>query len=53
MKFIIKMYKTLRDINPMPGNERAPAFAHNAILLDGDGGEIRVGDLVKLKGKKS
>ena len=30
-------YKTLRDINPMPGNERAPAFAHNAILLDGDG----------------
>jgi uncharacterized protein YcbX len=46
-------YKTLRDINPMPGNDRAPAFAHNAILLDGDGAEIRVGDLVKLKGKKS
>lgn len=25
-------FKTLCALNPMPGNERAPAFAHNAVL---------------------
>ena len=37
-------YRTLRDINPMPGKEHAPAFAHNAILISGDGQKIAVGD---------
>jgi uncharacterized protein YcbX len=37
-------YRTLRDINPMPGNERAPAFGHNAVLDKGKGSSIRVGD---------
>ena len=37
-------YKTLRDLNPMPGNERAPAFAQNATLAHGDGQTISVGD---------
>lgn len=37
-------YLTLRDINPMPGNEKAPAFAHNAILVRGEGERIAVGD---------
>lgn len=46
-------YRTLRDINPMPGNDRAPAFAHNAILLDGDGVQIAVGDVVSVRGEKS
>ncbi len=39
-------YKTLRDINPMPGNERAPAFGQNAILHMGEGTQIRLGDSV-------
>ncbi len=37
-------YRMLRDINPMPGNPRAPAFGQNAILAAGDGETIRVGD---------
>ncbi len=37
-------YKTLRDINPMPGNERAPAFGQNAILYRGNGAVISIGD---------
>lgn len=37
-------FKTLRDINPMPGNERAPAFAQNATLAQGDGEKIAIGD---------
>ena len=41
-------YKTLRDINPMPGNERAPAFGHNAVLKNGEGQTISVGDTVSL-----
>jgi len=38
-------YKTLRDINPMPGKERAPAFGQNAVLIQGEGSSIAVGDL--------
>jgi uncharacterized protein YcbX len=37
-------YRTLCDINPMPGNERSPAFGHNARLGSGFGAIIRVGD---------
>jgi uncharacterized protein YcbX len=37
-------YKTLRDLNPMPGNERAPAFAQNATLAHGIGQNISLGD---------
>lgn len=29
-------FRTLREINPMPGKIPAPAFGHNAILLRGD-----------------
>jgi len=43
-------YKTLRDINPMPGNERAPAFAHNAVLSTGDGRKMKLGDRLLVSG---
>jgi len=43
-------YKTLRDINPMPGNDRAPAFAQNAILLGGENMAISVGNMFSTKG---
>ncbi len=36
-------FKTLTDINPMPG-KRTPAFAENSVLLRGAGQIIRVGD---------
>lgn len=36
-------YLTLRRINPMPGPKPAPAFAQNAILLEGEGRLIAVG----------
>jgi uncharacterized protein YcbX len=40
-------YRTLCDINPVPGKEkRTPAFGQNATLADGPGGTIRVGDLL-------
>lgn len=37
-------FKTLRDINPMPGKKRAPAFGHNAILLQGEHSTVKIGD---------
>ena len=37
-------FKTLQRINPMPGEEKAPAFAENAILTYGDGQKIALGD---------
>ncbi|MGS2718457.1 MOSC domain-containing protein [Eionea flava] len=40
-------FSLIRDINPMPDNPKAPAFGENAILLQGDGEVIRVGDCVK------
>lgn len=42
-------FKTLTDINPMPG-KRAPAFAENSILLRGAGATIRVGDTLQVDG---
>ncbi len=40
-------FKTLTDINPMPG-KRAPAFAENTVLLRGSGQVIRVGDVLQI-----
>ena len=37
-------FRTLGDINPMPGTERSPAFAQNAILKEGEGQAIALGD---------
>jgi uncharacterized protein YcbX len=37
-------FRTLVNINPVPGKDRAPAFGQNATLANGDGAEIRVGD---------
>ncbi|MEE4217884.1 MAG: MOSC N-terminal beta barrel domain-containing protein [Xanthomonadales bacterium] len=37
-------YKTLRDINPMPGTKKAPAFGQNAVLGSGAGQTIQLGD---------
>lgn len=37
-------FRTLREINPIPGKKPAPAFGQNAILASGDGQEIRQGD---------
>jgi hypothetical protein len=37
-------FRTLVDINPMPGNPRGPAFAENATLEAGNGAMIAVGD---------
>ena len=41
-------FKTLRDINPMPGKKPAPAFGHNAILTSGEHATLALGD--KLSG---
>lgn len=46
-------YRTLCDINPMPGNERAPAFGHNARLGRGLGAIIRVGDPLTSTGTRA
>lgn len=37
-------YKTLRDINPVPGGKNAPAFGHNASLVRGKSALIAIGD---------
>jgi uncharacterized protein YcbX len=37
-------FKTLREINPVPGKKNAPAFAQNAILKEGGGQTISLGD---------
>lgn len=37
-------FKTLRDINPMPGKKPAPAFGHNAVLSMGEHSTLRTGD---------
>jgi uncharacterized protein YcbX len=39
-------FKTLRDINPMPGKKPAPAFGHNAILSAGEQAELKLGDML-------
>lgn len=42
-------YKTLAEINPMPGTKRAPAFGHNATVTKGHGATIRVGDHLEIE----
>lgn len=37
-------FRTLAEINPMPGKPRSPVFAENATLERGDGATITVGD---------
>jgi uncharacterized protein YcbX len=37
-------FRTLGEINPMPGTERSPAFAQNAILKEGEGRTVALGD---------
>jgi len=37
-------FKTLRDINPIPGKKPAPAFGHNAILATGEQATLMLGD---------
>ncbi|MFC1688048.1 MOSC domain-containing protein [Pseudomonadota bacterium] len=37
-------FKTLRDLNPMPGKKPAPAFGHNAILLAGAQSAVQTGN---------
>ena len=37
-------FRTLGEINPIPGTERSPAFAQNAILQEGEGRTIALGD---------
>jgi uncharacterized protein YcbX len=37
-------FRTLRDINPVPGKKPAPAFGQNAALENGAGARISVGD---------
>ena len=45
-------YKTLRDINPMPGTKKAPAFGQNAVLESGAGHTIQLGDRLTAIGEK-
>jgi uncharacterized protein YcbX len=42
-------FRTLRDINPMPGRAPAPAFAQNSALERGTGVVIQVGDTLGCK----
>lgn len=37
-------FRTLGDINPIPGTVRSPAFAQNAILKEGEGQTMAQGD---------
>lgn len=43
-------YKTLCDINPIPGGKNAPAFGQNAVLETGAGTTIRTGDRLSMTG---
>lgn len=43
-------YRSLQDLNPVPGSDRKPAFGHNASLAGGAGRTIRVGDLLRISG---
>jgi uncharacterized protein YcbX len=40
-------FKTLARINPMPGNEKAPAFAQYATLESGAGQTMELGDRIE------
>ena len=37
-------YRTLAEINPVPGSDPAPAFGQNAVLHEGAQIEVAVGD---------
>ncbi|MEJ2534128.1 MAG: hypothetical protein P8008_01275 [Gammaproteobacteria bacterium] len=37
-------WKTLRELNVMPGERGGPAFGENAVVTAGVGARIRVGD---------
>jgi len=41
-------FKTLKEINPMPGQKPAPAFGQNAILDKGENAWISVGDQLQI-----
>lgn len=41
-------FKTLQDINPMPGEGKAPAFGENTILTHGNDEIIAVGDKLEI-----
>jgi uncharacterized protein YcbX len=43
-------YRTLAQLNPMPGKPDAPAFGQNASLDEGAGALIRLGDELQLEG---
>ncbi len=43
-------YKTLCEINPMPGGKKAPAFGQNAVLETGAGAMINTGDRFLMSG---
>ncbi len=44
-------FKTLRDINSIPGNVWAPSFAENAVIQRGTGQRISVGDILDIHSK--
>ena len=41
-------FMSLMKINTMPDNDKAPAFGENAILTNGEGKSIKVGDLLEV-----
>lgn len=43
-------YKTLCDLNPMPGTKKAPAFGQNAVLESGAGQIIQLGGRLTAEG---
>jgi uncharacterized protein YcbX len=42
-------YRTLSDINPVPGSDSAPAFGHNAVLAGNTPVAIAVGEGIQIK----
>ncbi len=44
-------FRTLAELNPMPGKPRSPAFAENATLEAGAGETLSVGDLLEVNGR--
>jgi uncharacterized protein YcbX len=46
-------FKTLREINPVPGGKPAPAFGQNAILENGDQAIIALGDRLAVNSSKA
>jgi len=42
-------FRTLVEINPVPGKTRSPAFAENATLEHGEGAEVRRGEALDVR----